>query len=451
MKSIGLLKALALTYQADKMDTEKRVSLQQRRLQELIAYVKKNSPYFAQLYQNIDEKSPLAAYPTTNKIEMAKHFDEWFTDRSITKEVVDDFMMDLSNVGKKLNGKYLVYTTSGSTGTPCIVLYDETTIHVSSAIGMLRSFAQREDMKAFLKSGGKTLALFADNGFYLGTGSIKYQLHKMPWKKKKMKTFDVRNPISQIVSMLNAYQPSMIGCYPSTMELLAYEQERGNLHIHPSIIMTGGEALNEEIRAHLSQVFNCSVQTNYSCTEGGTVACECVERHFHLNDDWIILEPVDENNTPVPFGTQSAKVLLTNLANKVCPIIRFEITDRIILHNEPCSCGNSKPWLTLEGRTDDILVFKNGIQIAPLALYAILKEIAGIERFQLIQHKNDDLELRVLAQKQEDCFFQAKQALEIYFQQNGLTPNIYLSKMSPSTHPISGKYQHILSYKKSDL
>ena len=34
----------------------------------------------------------------------------------------------------------------------------------------------------------------------------------------------------------------------------------------------------------------------HSCTEGGTVACECTEHHFHVNDDWIILESVDENN-----------------------------------------------------------------------------------------------------------------------------------------------------------
>ena len=96
---------------------------------------------------------------------MAKHFDEWFTDRSITREAVEFFMSDLSNVGKKLNGKYLVYTTSGSTGTPCIILYDDTAINVSSAIGVLRSFARKEDMKSFMQAGGKTLALLPAMAF----------------------------------------------------------------------------------------------------------------------------------------------------------------------------------------------------------------------------------------------------------------------------------------------
>lgn len=445
MKTIGLLKALALTQKADKMGEQKRLALQQKRLHELIAYVKKNSPYFAELYQGIDDNCPISEYPTTNKSDMAKHFDKWFTDRSITRKTVDCFMSDLSNVGKKLNGKYLVYTTSGSTGTPCVVLYDDTTINVSSAIGVLRSFARKKDMVTFIKSGGKTLALFADNGFYLGSGSVKYQLRKMPWKKKKMKTFDVRKKTAEIISMLNEYQPSMIGCYPTVMELLAAEQEKGNLHIHPAIIMTGGEKLNNDVREYLSNVFGCYVQTNYSCTEGGTIACECAEKHFHINDDWVILEAVDENNVPVPWGTQSAKVLLTNLANRICPIIRFEITDRIILHKEQCTCGNPRPWLTLEGRTDDILIFENGVRIAPLSLYAILKEVHGIERFQLIQHENDCLELRLIAENKEDCFKEAKRAVEAYLRQNDVTAEIYLSDNLPSSSPISGKYKHIIA------
>lgn len=445
MKTIGLLKALALTQKADKMGEQKRLALQQKRLHELIAYVRKNSPYFAELYRGIGDNCPISEYPTTNKSDMAKHFDKWFTDRSITRKTVDCFMSDLSNVGKKLNGKYLVYTTSGSTGTPCVVLYDDTTINVSSAIGVLRSFARKEDMVTCIKSGGKTLALFADNGFYLGSGSVKYQLRKMPWKKKKMKTFDVRKKTAEIISMLNEYQPSMIGCYPTVMELLAAEQEKGNLHIHPAIIMTGGEKLNNDVREHLSNVFGCYVQTNYSCTEGGTVACECIEKHFHINDDWVILEAVDENNVPVPFGTQSAKVLLTNLANRICPIIRFEITDRIILHKEQCTCGNPRLWLTLEGRTDDILIFENGVRIAPLSLYVILKEVHGIERFQLIQHENDCLELRLIAENKEDCFTEAKRVVEAYLRQNDVTAEIYLSDNLPASSPISGKYKHIIA------
>lgn len=444
---MNLLKAMYLTHKAEKMSAEKRIELQQQRLNDLVAYAKANSPYYKELYKEIGETFSLTNLPATNKVALMENFDNWMTDRNVTKKKVDHFMSDLSNVGKKMDGKYLVYTTSGSTGNPCVVLYDEATINVASAIGVLRSFARRQDMKEFMRQGKKNAALFADGGFYLASGSVKYNLNKMPWKKNKMKTYDVRNKTQDIVDMLNEYQPTMIGSYPTALELLAYEQESGNLNVSPVIIMTGGENLSNEVRERLSKVFNCYVQTNYSCTEGGTVACECTEHHFHVNDDWVILEAVDKNNQPVPFGTQSSKVLLTNLANKVCPLIRFEITDRIVMHNEPCACGNTRPWLTIEGRTDDILTFENNIKIAPLSLYAIIKEIHEIQRFQLIQVKRNELELRLIANDKKKAFAEAKKAVNEYLLQNGVACEIYLSDKLPQVNAHSGKFKHIIAMK----
>ena len=92
MKKIGLIKALALTKKADKMSDNERIALQQKRLKELISYVKRNSPYFADLYAGIDENAPLSALPITNKKEMMTHFDQWMTDPSITKAKVQHFM-----------------------------------------------------------------------------------------------------------------------------------------------------------------------------------------------------------------------------------------------------------------------------------------------------------------------------------------------------------------------
>lgn len=445
MKKISLIKAMALTRRADRMTIEERSALQQSRLRELVTYVKENNPYFAEAYKNLDAGTPLSELPVTSKAEMMAHFDSWLTDRSITKEKIDRFMEDLSNVGKKLDGKYLVYTTSGSTGNPCIMLYDDTTINVSSAIGVSRSFARKEDMSAFLRSGGKSLALFADNGFYLASGSVKYNLRKMPWKKSKMKTCDIRKPTEEIVAFLNDYQPSMVGCYPTAMELLAAEQEKGALHIHPAIIMTGGELLTDDVRSHLSQVFGCYVQTNYSCTEGGTMACECTEQHFHINDDWVILEAVDENNKPVPFGQQSAKILITNLANFIQPIIRFEVTDRVILHNEPCPCGKPGLWLELEGRTDDILTFSNGKRIAPLSLYVTPKEVHALRRFQLVQMEPDVLSLRLTADDRHSAFEQAKKAVTDYLRGEGIDAEVLLSEEEPSADPHSGKFKHVIA------
>lgn len=259
-------------------------------------------------------------------------------------------------------------------------------------------------------------------------------------------------PISQIVDELNAFQPAMLGGYPTILELLVDEQKSGRLHISPVIIMTGGEYLSNHLREKLSEAFHCYVQTNYSCTEAGTIACECTEQHFHINDDWVIIEPVDKDNKPVPDGVQSDKILLTNLYNYTQPFIRYEVTDRIVMHHEPCACGNISPWLTIEGRVDDIVTFmedEKEIKIAPLAIYAILKEIHGIQRFQIVAHKDNKLELRInpsSGYSKEEVFESACIALRRFLASHGIHhAEISLSTGEPKQHPLSGKFKHVIN------
>ena len=442
MKQIGLLKAIRMTYKANKLSIEERKYLQQQRLQKLVQYAKANSPYFAEKYAGLDESFTLQDLPITNKVELMSCFNEWVTDENITLEKVERFMDNKDNIGRKMDDKYLVNTTSGSTGNPAVVLYDETTMNVVSAIAVLRSFARAEDMKKFLKKGKKTVGLFADGGFYLGCGTVRYNQLRMPWKKDQI-IIDVRKPMDEIVASLNEFQPVMLGGYPTALELLVEEQKSGRLQIEPVIIMTGGEYLSDNLRKQLAETFNCYVQTNYSCTEGGTIACECREGHFHINEDWVIVEAVDEQNNAVPYGQLAHKLLLTNLFNYTQPFLRYELTDRAILHNEPCPCGKNTMWVEIEGRTDDILTFEHGKKIAPLSLYALLKEVHSIKRFQLIQHNERLLELRISADNKEEAFIEAKFALQQYLQQQGIETDVYLSQEEPQSHPQSGKFKHI--------
>ncbi len=450
MKRIGLLKAIYLTSRYPRLSMEQRQALKQERLRRLVSYVRKHSPYFERLYRDIPENAPLSELPPTNKITLMEHFDEWLTDRVVTLDTVQRFMQNPDHIGRKLNNKYLVFTTSGSTGNPSILLADNTVNSVMGAINMLRAYARKEDMKAFLRRGGRTVGIFATNGFYLGNSSVRYRQLQAPWKKRQMVVTSVLNPLAQIVEELNRFQPVMLGGYPTALELLIDEQKQGRLNIFPTIIMTGGEYLSTELRQALSETFSCYVQTTYSCTEGGTIACECIHQHFHVNDDWLIVEPVDRDNRPVPDGVQSDKLLLTNLANFTQPIIRYEVTDRIRMHYKPCPCNNPSPWLEIEGRTDDILTFvgtDGEVKIAPLALYALLKQVHGVARFQLIAHPHNQMELRLVCTEgapRQEVYEQAAAVLREYLKNNGIgVVKITLSEEPPQPHPKSGKFKHV--------
>lgn len=452
MKKIGLFNAVKLCKGYSKMDAVSRKELQTNRLNEIIKYAREHSPYYAKLYSKLSANPSFAELPPVTKSELMEHWNEWVTDQNVKLADVQKFMSSRENLGRKFAKKYQVYTTSGSTGNPLVMLCDNTTANVTNGISFSRAYARSEDMKSFIAKGGRSIGVYADSGFYLGNGSIHAKLRAFPWKKRQIGIVDALLPTEKIVQRLNEFQPVMLGGYPSNLELLISEQQSGKLHISPSIIMTGGEYLSPQLRSQLSEVFNCYVQTSYSCTEGGTIACECREKHLHLNDDWLIIEPVDKDFKPVADGELAEKILLTNLSNFTQPLIRYEVTDRIIMHNEPCSCGNPSPWIEIEGRTDDVVAFEQKgekIRVAPLAIYATLKEVHELRRFQLIVSSNNNLELRLIPAEGvsvDEAYTKATESLKGFLSSQGVTEyNCVLSKDLPMTHKSSGKFKHIIN------
>ena len=441
---MSLFKAFLQTWKGNNADKDTIRKLQSKRLDALVRYAKENSPYYQRLYAGIDDHFRLEDLPPTSKPEMMSHLDEVFTDRRITADRIERFAANLDNVGRMIDGKYLIFKTSGSTGLPATVLYDKSAIDVASAIAAFRTFARKEDYQAFMKHGKKTAGVFADYGFYLACGMSRYLQLKMPWQRSKI-TVDVNAPEEEIIRQINAFQPSMLSGYPSNLALLA---DYPDLSIKPDIIITGGELLTDGIRQKLSERFGCYVQTHYSCTEGGEIACECSEGHLHINEDWVIVEPVDKDNHPVGAGVQSDKVLITNLSNRIQPFIRYELTDRIKVHDEPCACGKHSRWLEIEGRTDDILTFAGGVQIAPMSFYKILEEIKSIRRFQLVHTASNKLELRILAENPSEAFKDARLALTGFLESKGLSGlDISLSNELPQSDKVSGKFKHVVALK----
>lgn len=451
MKKIGMVKALRLCKQYDKMGPAEREAMQSARLSELVRWAREESPIYQERYRHVPASFRLEDLPPVDKSFLMEHFDEWLVDRSVKLANVERFMADTDNIGRRFAGEYLVFTTSGSTGNPMVALCDKSTNNVMGAINAMRSFARKEDMKAFVLRGGKSIGVFATGGFYLGNSSVRARQLQMPWKKRQMAITSALLPVAQIVDELNHFQPAMLGGYPSNLELLVDEQKSGRLRISPVLVMTGGEYLAPGLRQKLAAAFNCTVQTSYACTEGGTIACECPHQHLHLNDDWVLVEPVDQNNKPVPAGSLADKILLTNLYNYTQPFIRYEVTDRVILHPEACPCGNPSPWLEIEGRNDDVVTFsgKDGeVKIPPLAIYAALKEVHSLKRFQLLVSPNNVAAIRLQPQRGADtaaCFSEAKQAfLKLAAQHRVEQIRVIYDETVPSPQPGSGKYKHII-------
>lgn len=126
------------------------------------------------------------------------------------------------------------------------------------------------------------------------------------------------------------------------------------------------------MRAYVARTFACRVRNGYGASEFMSIACDCPCGVLHVNSDWVVVEPVDHRYRPVAPGLPSHTTLITNLANLVQPLIRYDIGDRVAWLQVCCRCGNRWRAIQVEGRTDDILEFTNArgrrVPLLPLAL-----------------------------------------------------------------------------------
>jgi phenylacetate-CoA ligase len=239
--------------------------------------------------------------------------------------------------------------------------------------------------------------------------------------------------------------------YPTAISLLAQEQKAGRLKINPLLVSTAGERLAPAARTQIKAAFNCLVRESYGASEFPCIAFECSHGWLHVNTDWVILEPVDEAYQPVPAGQLSHTVLVTNLANRVQPLIRYDLGDRVTIRPDPCRCGSPLLAIQVEGRQDDILFLQTPggetVPLLPLALATVVEETPGVQRFQVIQIAPTVLRVRLEAVPVVDRMHVWEDVvgrLREYLVSHGLSSvSLEYASELPSCDPISGKFRQV--------
>lgn len=433
-------------------------TVQLERLNEIVAYVRQHARFYAEKYASLPAKiDDVRQLPVVSKPELMPRFADWITDPAVNLAELNAFIADHTKIGHAFLGKYVVCTTSGTTGQPAILLQDEATLALMGALNILRAmpaWINGSQLLEIIRRGMRTAAIWATNGHYLGITMLKRQILQKPARARSMRTFSVLSPLSEIVAGLNEFQPAMLNGYATAIALLAQEQEAGRLHIHPVLVMTSSESLSPEDRQRVQGAFGCTIADNYGCSEFVAIAAGCKEGWLHVNSDWVIVEPVDENLNPTPPGQTSHSVLITNLINHIQPILRYNLGDRVTLRADACPCGSPFPAIKVEGRTDDVLRFTGSggesIPVLPLALWATIKQTPGVARFQAIQTSPQRLEVRLETHDAaREAVWHALQAnLQAFFAQQGLAAvGIELAAELPQRDERSGKFRHVWAQK----
>ncbi len=429
---------------------------QKEHLVEMVEFARKKSHFYNELYYDLpDRVDDIRRLPVVSKSDLMAHFEDWVTDPAVRLEDLRQFIADPEKIGQTYLGKYIVCTTSGTTGVPAVLLQDPATMSLMGALNILRSvpaWLSMKDLGAILKSGMRTAAVWATGGHYLGITMMKRQILEKPSRARAMRIFPVQDPLSKIVVGLNEFQPAMLNGYASAISLLAQEQEAGRLNIHPVLIMTSSESLAIEERQRIVRAFGGKVRDNYGCSEFVAAAYGCAEGWLHVHADWVILEPVDEHFQPVRPGETSQTVLLSNLSNRVQPILRYNLGDRITVRPDACPCGSPFPAIRVEGRTDEILRLRaeneSLVPVLPLGLWSVLKETPGLHRFQIIQTGERRLKIRLEAENGEEqaAWGRVQERLGAFLTRQNL-PGIQIERAAepPRRDPSSGKYRHVWS------
>ena len=435
------------------LDREAIAERAHQRLAALLRFARAHVPLYQRLHRGLPPASSLALadLPVLHKSQLMADLPASLAASGLSRTAVEAFIADPAKIGTPLADHYAVWTSSGSTGVPGIFVHDGDALAVYDALELLRF---RGLSVAPLPAGPfmaseRYAMVAAIEGHFAGIATVERLRRTFPMLAPWVRAFSVLQPLPDLVGQLNDYRPTLLAAYPTVAELLADEQRAGRLRLSLDEMWCGGESLSATTREQVAQVFGCRVREAYGASEFLSIAWPCRHDRLHVNADWVLLEGVDSHGRPVPPGVPSHTTLLTNLANRTQPLIRYDLGDSITVLPEPCPCGSQMPAIGVQGRSDDVLSVAgrhgHAVKLMPLALATVLEDDALVNDFQLLQTGQRHLALR-LGRAERSRADAACSALRAYLQRLDLPGiRIDLDPALPHREARSGKLRRVVN------
>lgn len=380
----------------DNWTPQKLKQFQKQKLDALVRYAVKNSPFYRDFYAHLDLNKPidLTQLPILKKETMMENYDRFVTDSRLRLADLEQHISQLSYDASYLN-EYRVLSTGGSSGVTGFFAFNrkEWTIVMTSNFRLSHYMKLRPHFFRPIR-----ISVVGAPHLRHGTARIPESMNRSLIKIQRL---NAAEPVGKLVQSLNHYQPETLFTYPSVGAELAIEQREGHLDIRPRFILISGEICTDEMKREMKTAWGITPFESYGCTEVMFYSITCPENDkTHVFEDLAILEVVDENNRPVPNGVLGHKILVTNLYYYTQPLIRYEISDILKVSETPCSCG--RPFRVIEhieGRNDDILELDSfeskKVKIHPICFRSALGAIAELRQYQVVL-KNDGIHVNLV-------------------------------------------------------
>jgi phenylacetate-coenzyme A ligase PaaK-like adenylate-forming protein len=393
-----------LAQRVRRMAPEKVAALQRRRVRRLVRLAVERSEFYRERYRGIDPRHfELADLPPTNKAELMANFGRVVTDPAVRRADVERFVDDPErNVGRLFLGRYVVSHSSGTQGQPILVVQETRQLEILFGLQLTRGNVERPGVGEAVRRlfhPARLAVVTMKRGFYPTAALFE---HLPEPARAYVRLLRLAQTDADVVERLNAFAPTVLAGYAGHLDRLAGEALAGRLRLAPGLrqVVSNSEPLTDAARERIVAGFGVPVLDNYASCECPFLSNGCpADRGAHVNADWALLEVVDESYRPVPPGTAGQKVLVTNLANTVQPILRYEINDVVTMAASACRCGSLLPRIErIEGRqTDAFQVGEGGSYraVPPKVFKHALDHVREVREWQAVQTGRNEVALRL--------------------------------------------------------
>ncbi len=374
--------------------------IQGRRFSELLTHARSHSPFYRERLAHLSETPSLSQIPPTTKEELCDNFDDVVTDPRLRKEDLEQFVDDERNLGRWYLGEYAICHTSGSCGPPLLIVQDRQCLRLILAIMAARG---RPGPKPGVVEGLRRIArptrvaaVTFRRGFYPSGMTLEFTPETLrPFAR--LARFSSIQP--DLIQRLNDWQPNVLSGYASVLEGLAIQADRLRLK-SLQYITNSSEQLTERAKFRIESAFQVPVVNHYGTGECLQLADGCpLCGDMHVNADWSILEVVDDDYRPVPAGQVGSRILMTNLANKVQPFIRYEIPDRVALRAPGDGCPNPLPRIErIDGREAELFWIRDeGLDrfLSGILFHTATDSLQVVREWRAVQRARNEIELHI--------------------------------------------------------
>ena len=253
--------------------------------------------------------------------------------------------------------------------------------------------------------------------------------------------------LDDFVRQIRRMRPRMLFGYPSALaHIAAHAEQRGiamdDLGIRVAFVTS--ERLYDHQRERISRVFGCPVANGYGGRDAGFIAHACPEGGMHITAEDLIVEIVDREGRVLPPG-ESGEIVVTHLATRDFPFIRYRTGDVGILDERTCSCGRGLPLLKeIQGRTTDFIVARDGTVLHGLALIYVLRDLPGVAEFKIVQESLDLTRVQIVRGPEYSADAEA-QIREVFRKRLGAEVEIDIEYVERIEAEKSGKFRYVVS------